>query len=286
MKFQILVIQFFLAILICNCSVAQKSKSDNSEKKIKVYLLGTFHFAQTDDSYNVLDKHHQKSIEELCEIIQKQKPNKVFVERQPEFESTNKMDLRFEKYVKTDSLKYKNELFQVGFRVAKNLGHPKVYQCDSPGMFGKYSSVAYAYAKENSQMDVMHALAKGTTNRYDNLVNEDSIMQNNSLLDYLRWLNSDEVMNTSHAFYITTFPQVGSRNFYDYDDDDTLIGAELVADWYRRNIMIYTKMINQVDYTEDAIFLIMGGDHIPILRNLFRDNPHFEVVHPKEWLFK
>ena len=52
----------------------------------------------------------------------------------------------------------------------------------------------------------------------------------------------------------------------------------------RRNIMIYTKMVNQLDYSEEAIFLIMGGDHIPILRNLFRDNPFFEVVPPEAWL--
>ena len=43
-------------------------------------------------------------------------------------------------------------------------------------------------------------------------------------------------------------------------------------------------MINQLDDSEDAIFLIIGGDHVPILRNLFRDNPYFEVIEPKNWL--
>ena len=151
-------------------------------------------------------------------------------------------------------------------------------------LYGRYYSEAAKYAEANGQVDFLNGEAKGTVAREDDMVNEDSLMANSSLLDYIRWINSDEVMNTSHASYLTTFTQVGSKNYYDYDDDDTLIGAELTADWYRRNIMIYTKMINQLDYEEDAIFLIIGGDHVPIIRNLFRDNPLFEVVHPSKWL--
>ena len=62
------------------------------------------------------------------------------------------------------------------------------------------------------------------------------------------------------------------------------MGAELTADWYRRNIKIYSKMITQLDYTENAIFLIMGNDHIPIIRHLFESNPYFEVVDTELWL--
>ena len=257
----------------------------NPTKKIKVYLLGTFHFAQTDETYNVLDEKHQKSIEELCDLVVKQKPNKIFVERQPEYEFKNKVNRLFEKYVENDSLLYKNEIFQVGFRIAKKLGHPKIYQCDHPGMYGRYHKMSLEYAKSNNQLDILNAQAPGTTMRQDDLVNEDSMMYNNSLLDYMRWINSDEVMNTLHANYITTYSQIGSTDYYNYDDDDTLIGAELIADWYKRNIMIYSKIINQLDYTENGILLLMGGDHIPIIRNLFRDNPFFEVVEVKNWLY-
>lgn len=148
-------------------------------------------------------------------------------------------------------------------------------------MYGKYYRKAQKYAKENKQMDILNDQAMGTVTRYDDYVDEDSVMNKLSLLDYMRWINSDVVMNTSHAKYITSFPMMGSKDFYNYDDDNTLIGAELVADCYRRNIMIYTKMINQLDYQENAIFLIMGGDHIPILRELFSANPYFEVAPPK-----
>ena len=136
-------------------------------------------------------------------------------------------------------------------------------------------------------MDVLEGKKIGTVMRHDDLVDEDSIMKNSTLLQYMQWINSPKVMNTSHASYIANDPQVGSTDYYNYNDDYTLVGAEITADWYRRNIMIYSKMINQVDYGKDkAIFLLMGADHIPIIKNLFDANPYFEVIETAQWLKK
>ena len=263
---------FVIIIVLFGCTQKNEIPSDvqqESEGKIKVYLLGTFHFAQTDSTYNVLDSNHQKSIEELSNLIALQKPNKVFVERQPEFEYQNKVDSLYSVYQKlTRPIRARNEIYQVGFRVAKILGHKKVYQCDNPGRYGKYYDDAFQYAKKNQQMDILDAKRIGPVGRYDDLVNEDSIMKNSTHIDYIQWINSEPVMTTSHASYVTNYPQIGSTNFYDYNDDNTLIGAELTADWYRRNIMIYSKMINQLDCKENAIVLIVGADHVPILKRI------------------
>jgi hypothetical protein len=45
-------------------------------------------------------------------------------------------------------------------------------------------------------------------------------------------------------------------------------------------------MINQLDYSEKAIFLLIGNDHIPIIRHLFESNPYFEVMDVEKWLGK
>jgi hypothetical protein len=255
-------------------------------EKIKVYLLGTFHFAQTDSTYDVLDDNHQKSINELCEIIAKMRPDKVFVERQPEYEFQNKVDSLYQVYLKLDRpMRARNEIYQVGFRVARLLGHPRVYQCDHPGQYGRYYRAAREYAEEYGQTNILKAEKPGTVVRMDDIVNEDSLQHTLSLLEYIQWMNSPEVMRTSHASYIANYPLIGSSDYYNYNDDTTLIGAELVSDWYHRNIMIYTKMINQVVFGEDkAIFLLIGADHIPIIRNLFNAHPYFEVVDARDWL--
>lgn len=279
-----------ISLLVISCGYssaicfAQTTQSSLKIKPIKVYLLGTFHFAQTDSTYDVLDEKHQKSIETLSDIILRTNPEKVFVERQPEYEFQNQVGLRYAAYLRTDSLKGRNEIWQLGFRVARKAGHKKVYQCDHPGQYGKYFRATDNYAKDNGQLGFLEGTATGAVARQDELVNEDSIIQNSTLIEYLQWINSPEVMNTSHGSYLANYPQVGSTDFYNYDDDDTLIGAELTADWYRRNIMIYTKIINQLDYSEDAIFLLIGADHIPIIKSLFAGNPHFEVVDIDRWL--
>ena len=276
-------------ILISMMSFNVNVKAQNNllkpiQKQIKVYLLGTFHFAQTDSTYDVLDKHHQKSLNRLAAIIARQKPEKIFVERQPEFEFKNKQDSLYKAYVNGAEINNRNEIFQLGFRVAKILGHKKVYQCDNPGMYGKYYRPMKKYAKENGQMDVLKGTAKGTVIGYDDLVDEDSVMNNSTLLEYIQWINSEFVLKTSHAFYTVNCPQISSRDFYNYDDDDTMIGADLMAEWYRRNIMIYTKMINQLDYAENAIFLLMGSDHIPVIASFFESNPYFKVMNAEDWL--
>ena len=276
---------FIVLSLVLSCTTTNKVEK-NTPSKIKVYLLGTFHFSQMDSTYNVLDDKHQKSIMQLCQTIASQKPDKVFIESQPEFEFQNKYDKKFSAYKADENFisKRKNEIYQVGFRVAKMLNHNKVYQCDNPGRYGMYYEKALEYAKENNQMGYLNETGKYTVVREFARIDADSLRNVSTLYNYIKWFNSDIVMDTSHAGYITNYTQVGSKDYYSYDNRNTLIGSQLVADWYRRNIMIYTKMINQLSYNEDAIFLIIGADHVPTLKHLFNSNPYFEVVETKTWL--
>lgn len=259
--------------------------SQNDKPKIKVYLLGTFHFAQTDSAYDVLSEKNQKSILKLCEIVKNQKPDKVFIERMPDFEYQNKMDSLYKAYKNGDPRQRRNEIWQVAFRVAKDLKHKTIYSCDHPGQYGYYYSQIEEYAKKNNQVELLNGKGNGITIPQSSLINEDSLLMNSNLLDYMKWLNSKKVQQSSHAHYINHFPQLGNTNVFHYDST-YFLGSELTADWYRRNIKIYSKMIAQIDYSEKAIFLIMGNDHIPIIRHLFESNPYFEVVDTEKWLGK
>lgn len=265
--------------------VAASVFGQEAQPKIKVYLLGTFHFAQTDSTYDVLSEQHQRSIAKLCESIQRHRPDKVFVERMPEFEYQNRVDSLYQVYRAGQFKPRRNEIYQVGFRVAKALGHPTIYQCDHPGMYGTYYQQCLEYAEKNGQMDILNAKAKGTTQTLEDRINNDSLFRKLDLLDYLKWLNSEPLQRASHAHYINVYPQVGYTDVFDTKrDDNYFLGSELTADWYRRNIKIYSKMIAQLDYSEQAIFLLIGNDHVPIIRHLFESNPWFEVVATEEWL--
>ncbi len=256
----------------------------NNNHKIKVYLLGTFHFDQTDSTYRVNDVTHQQSIDTLNKIIIGLQPNKIFIERMPDFEYQHKIDSLYQAYFnRSKETNNPNEIWQIAFRVAKKLGHKKLYQCDHPGMYGSIYAEIEAYAKAHKQEHILQYNAAGITKPLSRIINTDSLRNAMSLLEYMRWLNSKEVQRSSHAHYVNLYPQTGSTNVYQYKEN-YLLGTQLTADWYRRNIYTYSKIINQVDYTEEAIFLLIGNDHIPIIRHLFESNPYFEVMDTEKWL--
>lgn len=268
-------------------SVIMLNNLQAQEHKIKVYLLGTFHFAQTDTSiYDVLDIKHQKSIASLTEIIYKLHPDKVFIERMPEQEYRNRNDSLYQEYRKGNLAISRNEIWQVAARVANKLGHQQLYQCDQPGMYGFYFNKLRQYATTNNQMHKLQQNAKGMTKPFHSIINMDSLRNSVELLEYLKWLNSPTYHRMSHAAYINVFPQIGNVNAYSRYDSTYYLGANLTIDWYKRNILIYSKIITQLNYDERAIFLIIGNDHIPILKELFNANPYFKVVSTERWLGK
>lgn len=276
MKKYILTATFLMAAMV---SFAQA-------KKIKVYLLGTFHFNQADTLlYDVRTEKHQQSIKKLSGIIAALKPDKVFIERMPEWEKENRVDSLYQQYRKGALSKARNEIWQVGARVAAALNHPHIYQCDQPGMYGFHYSQIADYANSHNQQDRLAFKSKGMTTPLTSLVNNDSLRNVTDLLEYMRWLNSEKVQSTSHAHYINVYPQMGNVNVFNYDST-YFLGTNLTVDWYRRNIITYAKMLAQLDYSENAIFLIIGNDHVPIIRQMFRENPYFEVMNTEKWLGK
>lgn len=275
-------------LLLNSCSDSKIEKEqmilDESNNKIKVYLLGTFHFAQTDSTYNVLDDNHQNSIEKLNDIIFGLNPDKIFIERMPDFEYQHRIDSLYSAYIDREKeTNNPNEIWQIAFKVGKRLGHKKLYQCDHPGRYGSLYAGIEEYAQENNQMNFLQYNANGVTEPITSKLDQDSLRKSMKLIDFIKLLNSKEVQESSHAHYVNVFPQVGHTDVYEYKEN-YLLGTELTADWYRRNIYTYSKIINQLDYTEEAIFLLIGNDHIPIIRHLFESNPYFAVMGTENWL--
>lgn len=253
-------------------------------QKIKVYLLGTFHFNQTDTTvYDVRSENHQLNIRQIAQMISDQQPDKIFVELMPEWEKENRIDSIYQVYRKGGLRMARNEIWQIGARVAAGLNHPHIYQCDHPGMYGYHYGMLDDYAKLHQQENLLQYKGKGMTPPLTSLIDTDSLRNSVSLLEYMRWLNSPEVQNTSHAHYINVYPQIGNTRVTEYDST-YFLGAALTIDWYRRNILIYSKILAQLDYSEKAIFLVIGNDHVPILKELFNGNPFFEVMNTEAWL--
>ena len=194
---------------------------------VKVYLLGTFHFNQTDTNvYDVRSSKHQASIKQLADKILAVKPDKVFIERMPEWEQQNRVDSLYQVYRGGGLRLARNEIWQVGARVAAALNHPHIYQCDQPGMYGYHLGTIEEYCKLHHQDSLLSFKGKGMTPPNVPGFDADSLRMNLSLLEYLQWLNAKEVQSTSHAHYINTYPQMGNTNVFEYDST-YFLGANL-----------------------------------------------------------
>ena len=105
---------------------ADKILLSGQRQPTKVLLLGTFHFAypQADahkvDSANfidVLSPARQKEIEELVSVIARFKPTRVYVESSWH----GFHDSLYSEYVKGRYKLGRNEIYQIGYRVAKQV---------------------------------------------------------------------------------------------------------------------------------------------------------------------
>ena len=240
-KSAVLIVVYLLAI---NCLFAQNRK----ESKISVLLFGTFHFAQTGADDDMLSEKRQKEITELVNKLYKFKPDKIFIERNPEFEYTNKIDEKYQDYLDGKFQLSANEIYQLGFRLAKMLGHKKVYQADHPGRYVTIYATAEDYANKNGQADILRADAIGTTKPLYWTTDEPAIRKQKTVLEFIRYINSEEYQKLDQAHYVSTFPRIGDTkpptSAEDKKDDAVyFVGAELLADWYKRNIKILSKVL-------------------------------------------
>ena len=294
--------KYFFRFVICLiASIPILAQSQTSGEKIKVLLVGTFHFnnpgmdehnAEVDD---VFSDQRQKEIDDLNESLLRFNPNKIFVESRPVYQSF--YDSLYQAFlngkVHFEDLKNgRNETYQVGFKMAKELNHPKVYCSDASGLW-LGSDVNESAEKWNMEFVMeFNERMKGKIEAYNKLI------QNNSMKEIIRELNTEKSLMENHNYYVSIAPRVisgkqdGKESYY-YDEetetsyvkiDEEYIGAELTAEWYKRNIKIYSNILNQIESGDKQIMVYYGQGHIKILQQLFRDNPRFEVVDALDYL--
>jgi hypothetical protein len=117
--------------------------------RAEVLVLGTYHMSnpgrdvfnmQADD---VLAPKRQTEIAEVIAVLKKFNPTKVAVEASPD---NTAMTKRFGDYLAGRHELTRNETEQIGFRLARELGHKTIYLVDADGEFPLPRLVDYAKA--------------------------------------------------------------------------------------------------------------------------------------------
>ena len=217
-------------ILFCSASQAQKPESRKAERPT-VLVLATSHLhnpgrdvmnVQWDD---VLAEKRQKEIREFDELLKKFKPTKIAIEVPY---GSDKTDEGYSRYLRGEYRLTRNEIDQIAYRLAKELDHPKVYPVDAAGSFD--IGRVFAFAAENGQQQIIDRameIAKKQVGEANELVRTADITE------FHRAINDQRSIDEGHQAYLSML-RIGRGENYP--------GADLVADWYKRNLKIFTNI--------------------------------------------
>lgn len=238
----------------------------------KLLILGTYHFADPGLDYaqvavaDVLSEAKQREITAVLTTLATFQPTKIAVEAPyDQAEALNKLyaAYRADRHELT-----RNEIQQLGFRLAAQLNHEQIYPIDHPGSPIPFEA-ALAYAEAHhleflTKFQETIARWEAESNRHQ---------QTLSVGEILRLVNSLEAIAENHQIYLD-FTAVGAT--------DTYIGAEVLAGWYDRNIRIFANL-RQIAVPDDRILLIYGTGHLAILQELARSSSGFELVNTLDY---
>lgn len=247
----------------------------------KVLLLGTFHFGypnldghKTDSSkfIDVLSTQRQAEIKELAEVIKRFKPTRVYIE------SSNNAyhDSLYNEYKNNRYVPGRNEVYQLAYRVAKEMGLKKVYAVDASNFSSEnYERYTWLDSLWNLPNNVDTVRDQYWNNKYSKLYKaSDSIETTLTMLENFLLMAEPETLNRLHGAYFTGgFNTTGSN------------GPDMLAMWwYSRNLRIMNNILLTKPTSEDRIMVLFGNGHVPILKHCFQSSPEFELVELKSLL--
>jgi hypothetical protein len=247
-------------------------------QKPMLMILGTHHLANPGrdivnlEADDVLSPKRQREITQLLELLRAFQPTKIAVEVVPEKDA--ELEKQYQRYLAGDYELQRNEVDQLAFRLAKMLGHSKIYPVD---WFGdppvEDSAVDFeAFAKAHGQEALLEeAYAKAQAR----VAEEQEIQEKGSLLDLYVIQNQPARLRAGQALYFIT-ARIGL--------DDQYPGAEWVQYWYGRNLKIFVNLTRITSSSDERILLIIGAGHVWLLQQFAEESGFYELESPLRYL--
>lgn len=272
-------ILLFAALTLFSCSNQNNKEEDLKylndffpSKKAQVLVVGTFHFdypgldekkTKEKDKIDILTEPKKSELTELIEYIKRFKPNKIAIEAMPNWNADEKL----KKYINGDFDNNRDERFQMGMRLVKELELTKIYSIDAESLSDELSRNNNPYL-DSIFMSLREPKADGNE-QYLKAWDEysDTLPSSLSLLNFFKHMNNIESHKSNFGRYFL-------KNFK-YENQR---GADLLSIWwYNRNLRIFRK-IQEVAERDDRLVVIIGNGHAAILRQLLEYSPEYEFI--------
>lgn len=262
----------------CNSNTAKKqdyktAKDFFPKEKVQVLVVGTFHFdypgldahmTEEEDKIDILKEPKKSELNELVEYIKEFKPTKIAIEATPSWNATEKL----KKYKRGDYQEERDERFQLGMRIATELGLDTLFSIDGGTMAQDIEKLDSAYSA-----DLWKDFDFESDDPYQKYLTawleaDDKMALEMNMLEYFKLINSRETHQYDYGAYL-----IGD---FKLNDDR---GADILSFWwYNRNVRIFRKLQTIVNGPEDRILVIFGNGHAAVLRQLIECSPEFEFI--------
>lgn len=260
------------AIVVASRAVAQGRPAPADTSTPQVMVVGAYHMDNPGmDQFNrqaedVRSPRRQRELEDLVERLAAWRPTKVVLEYTPAADSA--FNARYQAYLSGAHELSRDEREQVGFRLARRMGHARVFGADW---------------KKDMDIDRVLAAAPGS-GRAAQLQRAFGRVQ----AAMAEWQRLQPSRSITDIFIADNGP-AADRMHGDYlvlaavNSDTGYVGADVVAGWYERNLKIFAN-VARVASPGDRVIVFFGSSHRPPLRDYFAASPDFRCVEPLPFL--
>ncbi len=249
----------------------------NAKTKPTLVILGTYHMSATRTNIinrevdDITSPERQRQVVKLVEKLKEFKPTKIALEC--DIEDDAKVHEFYNQYLGGTRQLSKNETNQIGFRLAKELGHKKVY-CVDWGIFPE--DPLYWYEKYAAKDAELNNFLKGVNEDLKKDVDaETEKLVRLSVTDQLIFLNQPERAEESHQRYFEIM-RIGRGQEY--------VGANYLSWLYGRNMKIFNNITRITDSMNDRILVVYGNGHLKLLNQFAKESSFYTVESPLKHL--
>jgi hypothetical protein len=242
--------------------------------EVQVMLLGTYHFANPghdvikQDVDDVLQPKRQAELEDLVTRLTSWRPDRIAVEWP--FSRTDTTRARYARYLAKTLAPNRNEVVQIGFRLAARLGHEAVYPIDDDSFLDLNDSL--------KAVDQRRPEFKHVRDSIDAVLQREADATNawrraTTIREHLLRLNSDDALHggNSLGMFGGYLPAGEGQNYG---------GPQFLAQWYARNFNMAHNLTRMLRGDVRRILVVVGNGHVPPLRNLLDEAPQFCPISP------
>lgn len=237
--------------LLLGLLVIPRALWPQADARAEILVLGTYHMANPGrDVHNmeaddVLSPKRQQEIAQLIEVLKRFRPTKIAVEAQV---GSQRQTQQYADYVAGKYTLSRDEIDQIGFRLAKELGHRAIYPVDVDGDFPFYRVRNYARANGLAEkFDAMQAAVGARVKA------QGDFLRSHTVLQTLEYINADSMVAKAVA---------SEYAFVPYGEPFEYAGPDLVAAWFQRNVRIYRNILALVESPGDRTLVIYGSGHL------------------------